>query len=90
MHGNLRGSRDYGHQLGGTLAVRYSVKTWDMELQRFTEQPGVPCRHLPLWMLRRAIRLLRFYGYTAHRIRGDSDPYTLIEQDHFPLVVSGK
>lgn len=66
--------------------MRYRVETWDSDADRFTEQPGVPCRHLPWWMLRHAIRRLRDYGYQAHKDQGGGDPSVLITRDGFPLV----
>jgi hypothetical protein len=48
---------------------RYSVGTWDADLQAFTPQAGVPAFNLTLWELKASLRMLRKCGYSAHRRR---------------------
>ncbi len=71
------------------MAARYSVGTWDPELNCFTPQKGMRCINLTGRQLRRALRELRNGGYSAHRTRQrsalggwdhDSDPYVLVER----------
>lgn len=65
---------------------RYSVGTWDTELQAYTPQVGVPGINLTRAQLKASIRLLRYYGYTAHRYGNcssddrDNDTSVLIER----------
>jgi hypothetical protein len=76
------------------MDARYSVGTWDTDLQCFTPQEGVPAFNLTLSGLRKSLRLLRECGYTAHRFRsvmvmsdgsemidhGDNDFMVLVER----------
>jgi hypothetical protein len=47
--------------------ARYEVLTWDMDLQQFTPQQGLPPGPFSLFGLRRALRTLRAMGYGADR-----------------------
>ncbi len=71
--------------------TRYTVRTWDTDLQAYTPQVGLslPWRGLTLWQLRRALQELRTMGYTAHRRRhffcgewdhSDNDYAVLVER----------
>lgn len=54
--------------------ARYSIGTWDTELQAYTPQAGCdsPCINVDIHGLRRHLRELRDeHSYTAHRVRGD-------------------
>jgi hypothetical protein len=63
------------------LSLRtYRVRTWDTETQEYSAQDGVPEIVRGISGLRRAVRLLRLGGYTAHREGDDSDPSVLIER----------
>ena len=68
---------------------KYDVLTWDSELQKWTPQAGVRRGPYTLFGLRKAIRKLRYLGYTAHRsvsvrtrdgevFDHDSDPFVYI------------
>lgn len=57
----------------------YQILTWDMDEQRYTPQIGVPEFVTGQLGLRKAVRMLRNLGYTAHRIGDDNDSYTLIQ-----------
>lgn len=57
-----------------TQGRRYWVETWNLELQQWTPQIGVPHGPHTLWSLRQALRLLRTMGYQADR----DDNYTLV------------
>ena len=66
--------------------ARYSIGTWDTELQAYTPQHGVSCFYLSRAELRQSIAQLRRLGYSAHR-RGntrdghdDNDWAVLIER----------
>lgn len=52
------------------MTIRYYVTTWDTDKQKFTPQRGVRTGPLSKWGLRRALRKLRGFGYSASR--GDS------------------
>lgn len=58
-----------------TLEPRYSVRTWDSELEAYTPQTGVPAFNLTLWQLRESLKALRQLGYTAHRRRSQQGDY---------------
>ena len=68
--------------------ARYSVRTWDSDLQAFTPQTGmtIPSQDVTLWELKAALKELRRMGYTAHRRRcpdgwhDDSDASVLVER----------
>jgi hypothetical protein len=51
--------------------ARYSVGTWDTELQAYTPQVGlsVPSIGITWLQLLQAVRELKIFGYTAHRRR---------------------
>lgn len=65
---------------------RYSVGTWDTELEAFTPQAGVPAFNLTIHQLRQSLRDLRQCGYSAHRFRDpdgehdDNDTSVLVER----------
>lgn len=71
------------------MSHTYSVRTWDMDEQAYTPQPGLslPWRGLTLWQLRQALKELRNMGYPAHRIRSergthnDNDWAVLVERE---------
>lgn len=75
--------------MGDEAGRTYSVRTWDMDLQRYTPQVGLsfPAFGLTLWQLRAALKELRAMGYSAHRRRDsegerdDNDFYVLVERD---------
>jgi len=66
---------------------RYSIGTWDADLEAYTDQDGLSqSDNLTLWGMRVQIRELRRMNYTAHR-RGnvydghhDNDASVLIER----------
>jgi hypothetical protein len=66
----------------------YSIGTWDMDLQAYTPQNGVPAFNLTRGQLRESIKMLRSlkYKYTVHRFRDadgsheDNDWSVLIER----------
>lgn len=45
----------------------YRVTTWDMDLQRFTPQEGLPAEPWSKWGLRQALRWLEQRGYDVKR-----------------------
>jgi len=49
----------------------YSVGTWDIEAQGYTQQNGlsVPSFNITRGQLRQALKELRQMGYEAHRVR---------------------
>ena len=51
--------------------AKYSVATWDMDLQRFTVQAGLTVEsvNVPLWTLRRVLKELQGMGWETYRIR---------------------
>lgn len=62
---------------------RYSIGTWDTDLQAFTPQIGlsVPSFNITIHELRQAMRELVAMGYSCHRYKdGDSDPCVFIER----------
>lgn len=65
---------------------RYSVGTWDTDLQGFTPQKGAGRSiNITLWQLKRVLKRLRCMGYTAHRSGNPneercSDLYVLVER----------
>ena len=65
--------------------MTYSVLTWDIEIQRWTPQDGVPSHGLTIQELRKSMRMLRNMGYTCHRRGPDRDVncdgFVLIEQE---------
>jgi hypothetical protein len=63
------------------MTATYSIRTWDMELQEFTPQTGVPSSGLTIGDLKRSMRMLREIGYSCNRCGGDSDPSVLIERE---------
>lgn len=66
------------------IAPRYSVGTWDTDLQAYTPQIGVPAFNLSIHELRRSINLLRQCGYSCHRKRSADGSYD--DNDHAVLV----
>ena len=54
------------------MTPRYSIGTWDTDLQAFTPQIDVPAFNLTIVELKRSMRLLRRMGYSCHRYR-DTD-----------------
>lgn len=50
----------------------YRIRTWDIELQRFTPQRGVRSGPYTLFGLRKALRKLRQMGYEVSRRGGFS------------------
>lgn len=67
-------------------APRYSIGTWDSDLQRYTPQIGVPSIGLTRKQLVESMRMLQGMGYSCHRtgnmsqVVRDSDPSVLIER----------
>ena len=64
----------------------YEILTWDADEEEFTPQFGVP-QFVEGWRgLLRAVRRLREHGYTAHRLKNnsDSDSSVLIERVEQP------
>ncbi len=55
----------------------YSVKTWDMDLQEFTPQNGVPAQVHGMGELRRALRSLQGMGYDGTK----ADNAVLVERE---------
>lgn len=62
------------------MATKYYVYTWDIELQRFTPQIGVPYGPYTLFGLRVPMRELANMGYAG---RGD-DPCVLVTTEGDP------
>lgn len=54
------------------LTPLYYVFTWEMEIEKFTPQIGVPCGPHSLQRLKEAMKKLRTMGYSCHRFR-DAD-----------------
>jgi len=65
--------------------MTYSILTWDMELEHWTPQEGVPHTGLTIHELRRSMRLLQEQGYPCHRRGPDResncDAFVLIEAE---------
>ena len=59
------------------LARQYYVKTWDLELERFTPQKGVKVGPYSLFGLRIPLRKLQRMGYDT----GKGDPSVLVMTD---------
>ncbi len=59
------------------MRAKYYVRTWDMDLQRFTPQQGVRTGPYSLFGLRAALRKLRTMGYDIKRTFA---PSVLIER----------
>ncbi len=49
------------------MKTRYYVYTWDTDKQDWTPQAGVRCGPWSKWGLRKALRKLREYGYSARK-----------------------
>lgn len=64
----------------------YSVGTWDTNIQAFTPQHGLTVEsfNISKGQLRQALRELRRFGYSAHRLR-DSDGWHE-DNDYLVLV----
>lgn len=60
------------------MKTQYYVTTWDTDLQAFTPQAGVRTGPYSLFGLRKALRKLREYGYSADR----DDPSVLVTSTH--------
>lgn len=58
--------------------TKYTVETWDHELEAFTPQEGldVPAIDVDVHGLRRALRALQQYGYACNR----QDPSVLVRR----------
>lgn len=46
---------------------KYNVTTWDMDLQKFTPQNGLPPGPFSKWELRGVLRALKRMGYDINR-----------------------
>lgn len=60
----------------------YRVRTWDVELQKWTPQVGLPPGPFTLMGLRWVARMLRTMGYTANYGGSwqNGDPSVLVER----------
>jgi len=64
----------------------YSIGTWDIDLQSYAPQDGVPAYNLTVHELRRSMRMLQSLGHSCHRFRcedgshDDNDWSVLIER----------
>lgn len=70
-----------------SMEARYSVGTWDSDMQAYTPQSGVEKSfNITIRELRSAIKRLRELGYSCHRFRDgdggheDSDTFVLVER----------
>ncbi len=66
------------------MIPRYYVFTWDMDIQKYTPQVGVPCGPHSAYGLRQALHELRSMGYSAHRVRDTDGTYD--NNDTYVLV----
>ncbi len=76
------------------MTALYSIATWDIDLQAYTEQVGltVPSQNVDIHGLRAVLKQLKRMGYSCHRFRDpdgghdDNDWCVLVERtDGKPL-----